>query len=51
VHRDHEQQVFGTLSYHVGVLFAGRCTAAALFSVAHMDAGSPPSTVYAAFAR
>lgn len=51
VHRDHERQVFETLSYHDGVLFAERCTAPALFSVAHMDASCPPSTVYAAYHR
>ncbi|MEU8074922.1 acetylxylan esterase [Catellatospora citrea] len=51
VHRDHEEQVFRTLSYSDGVLFAERATAPALFSVAHMDASCPPSTVYAAYHR
>ncbi len=51
VHREHEQRVFRTLSYCDGVLFAARATAPALFSVAHMDASCPPSTVYAAYHR
>ncbi|MBV1856488.1 acetylxylan esterase [Catellatospora tritici] len=51
VHRDRERQVFHTLSYFDGVLFADRARVPALFSVAHMDASCPPSTVYAAFHR
>lgn len=48
VHRDAGETVFRTLSYFDGVNFARRATAPALFSVAHMDAVCPPSTVYAA---
>ncbi|MDI1463318.1 acetylxylan esterase [Catellatospora sp. KI3] len=51
VHRDSERQVFHTLSYFDGVLFAARAPVPALFSVAHMDASCPPSTVYAAYHR
>lgn len=48
-HRDHEEQVFTTLSYMDGVNFAKRATAPALFSVGLMDQVCPPSTVFAAF--
>jgi cephalosporin-C deacetylase len=48
-HRDHEEQVFKTLSYFDGVNFATRANADALFSVALMDTTCPPSTVYAAY--
>ena len=48
VHRDAVESVYRTLAYFDGVNFARRATAPALFSVAHMDAVCPPSTVYAA---
>ena len=49
VHRDKVAQVFSTLSYFDGVLFAGRSAASALFSVGLMDTICPPSTVFAAY--
>jgi cephalosporin-C deacetylase len=48
-HRDRTEQVFRTLSYFDGVLFARRATVPALFSVALMDQTCPPSTVFAAY--
>ncbi|AYY12861.1 acetylxylan esterase [Actinobacteria bacterium YIM 96077] len=48
-HRDHEEQVFRTLSYFDGTNFAPRCTVPALFSVALMDATCPPSTVFGSY--
>jgi cephalosporin-C deacetylase len=48
-HRDHEEQVFSTLSYFDGAVLGQRAAAPALFSVALMDETCPPSTVYAAF--
>jgi cephalosporin-C deacetylase len=48
VHRDHEDEVFRTLSYVDGVHLGARATAPALFSVALMDPICPPSTVFAA---
>ncbi|MFC5381741.1 acetylxylan esterase [Aquipuribacter nitratireducens] len=47
-HRDREEQVLRTLSYVDGVVMARRATAPARFSVALMDAVTPPSTVFAA---
>jgi len=49
VHRHRVEQVFATLSYFDGVLFAARASAPALFSVALMDDVCPPSTVFAAY--
>lgn len=51
VHRspEVEAQVWRTFSYLDGSSFARRARAAALFSVALMDAVCPPSTVYAAY--
>jgi len=49
VHRDKVAQVFSTLSYFDGVVFAARSTASALFSVGLMDTICPPSTVFAAY--
>ena len=49
VHRDRVDEVFRTLSYFDGVVFARRASAPALFSVALMDEVVLPSTVYAAF--
>jgi cephalosporin-C deacetylase len=49
IHRDKEQQVFGTLAYFDGVNFAVRAKAQALFSVGLMDEICPPSTVFAAY--
>ena len=48
-HRDHVDQVFGTLAYFDNVVLGRRATARALFSVALMDQICPPSTVYAAY--
>lgn len=47
--REVEARVWRTLSYLDGASFARRARAAALFSVALMDATCPPSTVYAAY--
>ncbi|WP_166351431.1 acetylxylan esterase [Phytoactinopolyspora limicola] len=49
IHRDHEEQVFHTLSYVDGTNFAVRGTAPALYSVAMMDAVTPPSTVFGSY--
>lgn len=49
IHRDHEEQVFRTLSYFDGPNFAARATTPALYSVALMDAVCPPSTVFASY--
>ncbi|HVW92832.1 MAG TPA: acetylxylan esterase [Devosia sp.] len=49
IHRDHVRQVFDTLRYFDGTVFAQRIGAPALVSVAQMDTICPPSTVYAAF--
>ncbi|MCM1951409.1 acetylxylan esterase [Streptomyces sp. G2] len=51
VHRGLDDRVFETLSYFDGANMAKRADAAALYSVALMDAICPPSTVYAAFNR
>ena len=48
-HRNHVDQVFGTLAYFDNVVLGRRATAPALFSVALMDQICPPSTVYAAY--
>jgi cephalosporin-C deacetylase len=48
-HRDHEEQVFRTLSYFDGVNFAPRIRARTLVSVGLMDEICPPSTVMAAY--
>ena len=48
-HRDHVEQVFGTLAYFDAAVLGRRATAPALFSVGLMDETCPPSTVYAAF--
>jgi cephalosporin-C deacetylase len=48
-HRDHEREVFATLSYFDGAVLSAMANAPALFSVALMDEICPPSTVYAAF--
>jgi cephalosporin-C deacetylase len=48
-HREKIEQVFATLSYFDGTLFAKRATAPTLFSVALMDEVCPPSTVFAAY--
>lgn len=49
IHRDHEEQVFTTLSYFDGMNFAARGTAPALYSVALMDTTCPPSTVFGSY--
>lgn len=49
VHREHEEQVFRTLSYFDGTNFAPRGTAPALYSVALMDTTCPPSTVFGSY--
>jgi cephalosporin-C deacetylase len=49
IHRDHEEQVFRTLSYFDGMNFAARGTVPALYSVALMDMICPPSTVFGSF--
>ncbi|RIQ13743.1 acetylxylan esterase [Jiangella rhizosphaerae] len=49
IHRDHEEQVFRTLSYFDGMNFAARATTPALYSVALMDTTCPPSTVFASY--
>jgi len=49
VHRDKIGQVFETLRYFDGTVFAPRIKAKALLSVAQMDTICPPSTVYAAY--
>lgn len=49
IHRDHEEQVFRTLSYVDGANFAARATTPALYSVALMDTTCPPSTVFASY--
>jgi cephalosporin-C deacetylase len=48
-HRDHVDQVFSTLRYFDGTLFARRITAPTLISVAMMDTICPPSTIFAAY--
>ncbi len=48
-HRDHVEQVFGTLAYFDGAVLGRLASAPALFSVALMDTVCPPSTVFAAF--
>jgi len=48
-HRNHDEQVFKTLSYFDGINFAVRANAKALFSAGLMDTICPPSTVYAAY--
>jgi cephalosporin-C deacetylase len=49
VHRDHVEQVFGTLAYFDVSVLAALARNPALFSVALMDEICPPSTVYAAY--
>jgi cephalosporin-C deacetylase len=49
VHRDHEEQVFRTLSYFDGVNFAPRIRARTLVSIGLMDEICPPSTVMAMY--
>ncbi|WP_026875648.1 acetylxylan esterase [Jiangella gansuensis] len=49
IHRDHEEQVFRTLTYFDGPNFAARGSAPALYSVALMDTTCPPSTVFASY--
>ena len=49
IHRDHEEQVFRTLSYFDGVNFAPRIRARTLVSVGLMDEICPPSTVMAMY--
>ena len=51
VHRDRTDQVFRTLSYFDGAVFASRAQAPALFSVGLMDDIVLPSSVFAAFNR
>ena len=48
-HRDKVETVFNTLDYFVGMNFAVRGNAKALFSVGLMDMICPPSTVFAAY--
>jgi cephalosporin-C deacetylase len=48
-HRDHVERAFATLAYFDMAILGRRATAPALFSVALLDAITPPSTVYAAF--
>ncbi len=48
-YRDHEAQVFETLSYFDGVNLAAKASVPALFSVALMDEICIPSTVFAAY--
>jgi cephalosporin-C deacetylase len=48
-HRDQVEAVHETLSYFDGVNFAARSKHPAYFSVALMDATTPPSTIFAAF--
>jgi cephalosporin-C deacetylase len=48
-HRDHEAQVFNTLSYFDGINFSARIKAHALYSTGLMDTICPPSTVFAAY--
>jgi cephalosporin-C deacetylase len=48
-HRDHVARVFATLSYFDCMNFAARVQAPGLFSVAVLDAITPPSTVMAAY--
>lgn len=49
VHRDRADEVFATLSYFDGAVFARRASAPTLFSVGLMDDIVLPSTVFAAF--
>jgi cephalosporin-C deacetylase len=49
VHRDHTEQVFGTLAYFDASVLGTLAHSPALFSVALMDETCPPSTVYAAY--
>lgn len=49
IHRDHVDQVFGTLAYFDGVNLAASATVPALFSVGLMDEICPPSTVFGAY--
>jgi cephalosporin-C deacetylase len=49
IHRDRVDDVFETLRYFDGTLFAARIAAPALLSVGLMDTICPPSTIYAAF--
>lgn len=49
VHRDDEEIVWRTLSYHDPVNLAKRADAPALFSAGLMDPVCPPSTVWSAF--
>ncbi|MFT4109862.1 acetylxylan esterase [Propionicimonas sp.] len=49
VHRDRVAEVFRTLSYFDGAVFARRASAPALFSVGMMDDIVLPSSVFAAF--
>ncbi len=51
VHRGRVAEVFGTLAYFDGAVFARRATAPALFSVGMMDDIVLPSSVFAAFNR
>ena len=51
VHRDRVEDVFRTLSYFDGAVFARRATAPALFSVGLMDDIVLPSSVFAAYNR
>lgn len=48
-HRDHDDRVFGTLSYFDGVNFAKRSQTRTRYSVALNDRVCPPSTVFAAY--
>ncbi len=50
-HRDHEEQVWNTLSYFDGRSFSSRAKMRTLFSVALMDDICPPSTVFSAYNR
>lgn len=51
VQRDHETQVFETLSYFDGCNFAPRARTPSLWSVGLLDTVCPPSTVFAAYNR
>ena len=51
IHRGRVDDVFRTLSYFDGAVFASRATAPALFSVGLMDDVVLPSTVFAAYNR
>ncbi|MEV0272525.1 acetylxylan esterase [Hamadaea sp. NPDC050747] len=49
VRREMTEQVFTTLAYFDGAVFAARASAPALFSVGLLDPVCPPSTVFAAY--